>query len=167
MRTLLTVALASTVVLSGCTMTAQQSSEPTSTPWPLTPTQSAGRGAATVMSGEHELNLQIADTEPERNQGLSNIDVVPGDGMLFVFDTAGEYAIWMKDTRIPLDILWLSRGRIVHVEADVQPEPGVADDALTIYRSPEAADAIIELAAGRVRELGLVIGSQLELNSLE
>lgn len=169
MRKSLTIALVSVVLLSGCTMTALQNSAQRTPPppWPLTPAQTAGHGAAAVAFGHRELNLQIADTEPERNQGLSNLDAVPGDGMLFVFDGAGDYAIWMKDTRIPLDILWLRDGRVVHIEADVQPEPGVADSSLTIYQSPESSDAIIELAAGQAGELGLKPGSELELISLE
>jgi uncharacterized membrane protein (UPF0127 family) len=117
--------------------------------------------------GSQQLVVSIADTELERTRGLSGIDVLPGDGMLFVFDTADDYGIWMKDTRIPLDVVWLRDGRVAHIEASVRPEPGVADSALTIYRSPEKADAIVELAAGRASELGLATGDQLELRSLE
>lgn len=55
-----------------------------------------------------EYKVQIADTEETREQGLQNVSNLPEDeGMLFVFDEPCEACFWMKDTLIPLDIIYI------------------------------------------------------------
>src|SRR5215208_6354176 len=69
------------------------------------------------------VRAEVATDEPTRSQGLMYRDRVPeGTGMLFVFPEVGEYPFWMKNTIVPLDIIWLDEQRkVVHVAHDVPP----------------------------------------------
>lgn len=102
---------------------------------------------ATVFTtkGEVPLRLELAATPETRIKGLMDRDsLAPLDGMLFIFPSPHDYSFWMKDTRIPLDMLFIDEKRaIVHVEADVAP-----------YTKAERASgkpivAVIELDGGR------------------
>lgn len=86
-----------------------------------TPDFQSGRRAVRTRC---RLNLEIADSEMERVEGLSDRDELPvQDGLLFIFDTAGQHCIWMKDMRFPIDIVWLDEDkRIVMIKSEVSPE---------------------------------------------
>lgn len=64
------------------------------------------------------LHVEVADTEDLRQKGLMDRDALSGDsGMLFVFDKPGQLGFWMKNTRIPLSIAFLSEsGEILNIE---------------------------------------------------
>jgi uncharacterized protein len=74
--------------------------------------------------GNAALNIEIANTDAERIQGLSGrLGLSENDGLLFVFDKEGYYSFWMKDMNFPIDIAWLDKNkRITHIEKDVLPE---------------------------------------------
>src|SRR6218665_2857644 len=69
------------------------------------------------------LDIKIAMTSQEKTQGLCCRDSLPvNQAMLFVYDRPGNYPFWMKDTRIALDMIWISSDKkIVHIEHNVQP----------------------------------------------
>ncbi len=61
-----------------------------------------------------EYDVKVAKTDEEREKGLSDIKSLPKDeGMLFVFDTPEEVSFWMKDTLIPLDIIFIDKNKKV------------------------------------------------------
>jgi uncharacterized membrane protein (UPF0127 family) len=61
----------------------------------------------TVTIGNATFKVEVVDTESLRELGLGNRTSLPaGQGMLFVFQQAGNWGFWMKDTEFPLDILW-------------------------------------------------------------
>lgn len=79
------------------------------------------------------LNIEVADTDTERIQGLSSREARQNDpiglglgkneGLLFVFEKEGYYGIWMKDMNFPIDIAWLNKDKkITHIEKNVSPE---------------------------------------------
>ena len=62
-----------------------------------------------ITIGGKEYNVSIAKTEEEQMSGLQNIHSLPeNDGMLFIFDEVGDVGFWMKDTLIPLDIIYIN-----------------------------------------------------------
>lgn len=62
-----------------------------------------------VKIGNKEYFLKIASTEEEKENGLQNIKSLPkNEGMIFIFDEPQEVSIWMKDTLIPLDIIFIN-----------------------------------------------------------
>jgi hypothetical protein len=104
---------------------------------------------------------ELAVTGEERARGLMFREKVqPDQGMLFVFDDEGVYPFWMKNTLVPLDILWLGRDRrIVHIAADVPP---CKADPCPSYDPEVPASFVLELRAGGAKARGLKLGDRLE-----
>ncbi len=67
---------------------------------------------------------EVASTNEQRARGLGGrTNLKEGTGMWFVFDTDSLWSFWMKDTLIPLDMLWVDTdGTIVYIAHDVRPE---------------------------------------------
>lgn len=93
------------------------------------------------------LELAVADTAAERREGLMYRSTLPHDGMLFVYDGAARRTFWMKDTHIPLDIIFVGPDlRVLNVEqADVPDDPASPTER---YRSDGAAMYVIETRQG-------------------
>ncbi len=82
--------------------------------------------------------------------------------MLFVFATSVPQAFWMKNTLIPLDILYFDDAReLVSMQLDVPP---CTADPCPIYPSSGAARYVLELSAGTARRIGVKPGDQLTIN---
>lgn len=109
--------------------------------------------------------LELALSDEEKAQGLMFRDVLPADrGMLFVFPTDGIHPFWMKNTFIPLDIVWLSAaGAIVEVRADVPP---CRLDPCPSYANVHAARAVLELASGAAAKHGIAPGVVLQCSGV-
>ena len=80
-------------------------------------------------------------------------------GMLFIFQESWPFRFWMKDTLIPLDMIWLDAVRkVVYVEHDVPP---CQADPCPNYGPSQAALYVLELNAGETARLGLKAGDQM------
>ncbi|MDY6769274.1 MAG: DUF192 domain-containing protein [Candidatus Nanohaloarchaea archaeon] len=114
---------------------------------------------ATVTTPAGTIQVAVADTPQERQEGLMGRSQVPLDGMLFVFPRPAQQTFWMKDTRVPLDIVFIGEdGRVLNVAA-ADPEPGVPEENLTRYRSDGPALYVLEVPQGDAEELGLDPGA--------
>lgn len=83
--------------------------------------------------------------------------------MLFLFSEADYWTFWMKNTRMPLDILWLDQnGKIVHL-ADHVPICNRTDNLCPRYRPGTVATQVLELRAGQADALKLTTGTQLTI----
>ena len=93
--------------------------------------------------------LEVADNSTEREEGLMNVTGL-GDreGMLFVFSDEGQRAFWMKNTYIPLDMIFLDAEKEVLNFETAQPQPNTSEDDLRLYRSEGPAKYVIEVNAG-------------------
>lgn len=69
------------------------------------------------------LHVELAITPDQQEKGLSiKNNLTNNEGMLFPFNTTGDYSFWMKDMKFPLDIIWInSNNEIVHIEKNLQP----------------------------------------------
>jgi uncharacterized protein len=104
-----------------------------------------------TASGHHSFATEIADTEPLRSRGLMFRRHIAADhAMLFVWETPIEAAMWMKNTYIPLDMLFVaSDGHIAHIAANTTPQ------SLEIITAGKPVRAVIELAGGTAARLGI------------
>ncbi len=107
--------------------------------------------------------VEIADTHEERARGLMFRDRLDaGTGMLFVHDAERPLAYWMKNTKIPLDILYFDEGRkLVSVSRGVPPCS--LGDRCPNYPSQGAALYVLELNAGVASQIGAQPGDELTL----
>ncbi len=103
--------------------------------------------------------VEIASTPQEQERGLMYRDTLPLDrGMLFVFAGPGKPAFWMKNTKIPLDILWLdSQGRVVYVHENSLPCTTADCPVIT---SPADARFVLEINSGLAKAKHISEGSQ-------
>ena len=121
----------------------------------------SGFEVITAHLGDRSLRLALADTPLLRSRGLMGVTSLGDlDGMLFSWDTAVQVSFWMKNTLIPLDILYLdSSGAVVDVQT-MTPQPGVPDSELARYPSAAPARYAIEMNAGLAQEYGIKPGVQ-------
>lgn len=113
--------------------------------------------------GELRFSVEIADDVDERAQGLMFRKEVPaGQGMLFVYDKAQPVAFWMRNTLIPLDMVFLDQAgviRHIHPQArplDETPIPGA------VQGDPDPDRLmVLEIAGGEAARLGLRPGQPM------
>lgn len=106
------------------------------------------------------VRAELADTPQKRSRGLMFREkLAPDAGMLFVFEEAGEWSFWMKNTNVALDILWIGPDkRIVYIEENV---PLCRQDPCPEYKSNKDALYALELPSGSVKREKLVKGMKL------
>ncbi len=109
----------------------------------------------------HVFELEIAATPAERGRGLMHRESLPEDtGMLFVFSSENTLSFWMKNTLIPLDILYIdSTGVVVDIQTMI-PQPGAPNSELRTYPSAAPAQYALEINAGFAETLGFEVGDQ-------
>lgn len=118
-------------------------------------------GEPWVELAGHRYSVELADDDAERARGLMFRDAMEADhGMLFVHEREAPQAYWMKNTKIPLDILYFDAARrLVSQQRDVPP--CVLGDRCPSYPSDAPARYVLELNAGQAQKLGLKDGSEL------
>ncbi|HZS42719.1 MAG TPA: DUF192 domain-containing protein [Candidatus Paceibacterota bacterium] len=115
--------------------------------------------ATTSLSiGQDHITVEIADTEEKRTLGLGNRSSLPlNTGMLFIFDHPDHYGFWMKDTKIALDMIWISEDKkIVDIKSDVLPETYPM-----VFRPQSLALYVLELPAGYAKIHQIKTGEQV------
>lgn len=105
-------------------------------------------------NGTHRFASELADTPQMRARGLMfRTELGDDEAMIFPFDTPGPRSFWMKNTPIPLDIVFIGADkRIINIARQTEPY------SLASHRSEGAAIAVLELRGGRAEELGIVSG---------
>ena len=133
----------------------------------LNPTPNTGLPNITANIANIPYTLEVAKTDSQRAAGLSNRTFLcPNCGMIFVFSRQSIYPFWMKDTLIPLDMIWLnSAGKIVTIKTAL-PQPNTPLTQLTLYQNDQPALYVIELNAGDAQKNNLKIGDIIKLPSL-
>lgn len=105
-------------------------------------------------------SLWLANTEAARIQGLSGVESLqPNGGLLMHFPEDGLHAIWMKDMKIPLDIIWLdSNKQVVYMVTNAAPE--LSTTKTFVPTNP--ARYVLEVSAGSAGDAGIRIGSKFD-----
>lgn len=115
-----------------------------------------------------DYQIEIASTPSQQSAGLSNRSkLCPNCGMIFPFSKPGVLPFWMKDTLIPLDMIWInSDSQIVDIQT-ASPQPNVNLTQLKIYQNQKTAQYVLELNAGDSAKLNLKVGDKIDLSSLK
>ncbi|MFB6099787.1 MAG: DUF192 domain-containing protein [Candidatus Nanohalobium sp.] len=124
-------------------------------------------GAPTTVSfpeSSATLHVEVADSEQERLKGLMYRKKLPiNQGMLFVFPKEAPRGFWMKNTLIPLDMIFVDRnGRIINIE-EAYPEPNTSEENLKIYRSEAPARYVIETNSTFTEKKNIEEGDRVEI----
>ena len=117
------------------------------------------KGELTIQSGSkaHKFTVEIARTRDQRAQGLMWRRKVPKNtGMLFLHPSDKILQMWMKNTLVPLDMLFIDRsGTIVQIKERTVPH------STAVISSRQKARAVLELAGGTVSRLGVKPGDRV------
>jgi len=119
------------------------------------------RSSLTVetANGRVLLDVEIADTDPKREQGLMfRRSISDNHGMIFLFGREREITMWMKNTFIPLDMVFIGDDwRIVSIAYDAEPF------STDVISSRRPASRVLEIGAGQAKKLGLRVGDRISL----
>jgi uncharacterized membrane protein (UPF0127 family) len=108
-------------------------------------------------TGKHRFTVEVAQTQEQQAQGLMfRQSLAPDRGMIFPRDPPGDASFWMKNTLIPLDIIFIRPdGTIARIAENTVPM------SLDPVPSLEPVSAVLELAGGRSAELGIKQGDKV------
>ena len=134
-------------------------------PPPPQPQQEAA-GPRVIFPDGFVVHVEIAAEDELRARGLMFRDhLQPGTGMLFFFPSDGDYPFWMKNTIIPLDMIWIDADRkVAYIAHEAQPCkvencPNYPPNAISRY--------VLEVAGGVAKEHGLKAGDVLRFEGTE
>lgn len=117
---------------------------------------------ATFTTNNQTFQLEVARENKELSKGLKFRSYLPNNhGMLFVINKPEPISLWMKDTHIPLDMIFLKDGEIKHI---VRNAPPCTTRECPKYNSVHPVNQVIELPANSVDSLGLNNGKFLKIN---
>lgn len=111
----------------------------------------------------HVIHLEVAITPEDQQRGLMGRTGLASDaGMLFVFDTPRRLGFWMKDTLIPLDVVFIDSTKKI-VDIQTMPPCPAEVELCPNYTAKEPALYALEINGGAAEKMGLKVGDQLQL----
>lgn len=118
--------------------------------------------SATVVINDKIITVELANTPEERIQGLMNREsLCESCGMLFIFQQEGTHGFWMKNTSIPLDLIFVDKhGTIVDILA---AEP-CKEMSCPTYSSPKRSLYVLEVNRGMSAQYSFAVGQNVILN---
>lgn len=107
------------------------------------------------------IDVEIADSDAERNQGLSGRESLqPDRGLLFVYPQPGFYRFWMKDMKFSIDIVWFDENfKIIDITAGLSPGSYPSD-----FTSSQPAKYVLEVGGGVAEKNGWQIGQEAAIS---
>lgn len=136
-----------------------------SPPASATPVPTKTAGPRVRMPSGAEYALELALTPEDQAQGLMFRESLPErTGMLFLFPETGPHHFWMKNTMIPLDMIWMDEaGTVLFISADTPP---CKADPCATYGPDSPARSVLEIAGGKAKAEGVTVGSVLKAENL-
>ncbi len=119
---------------------------------------------AVLSIGSSRFKLEVASSPIELQTGLmERSNLAPDEGMLFSFGHEEKWGLWMKQTLVPLDAIWLdSTGSVVHITT-MPVQIGVPDSQLVVYAPTTPSLYAIELPAGTAQRVGIELGMKIDI----
>lgn len=128
----------------------------------LAPEEFNGYKTEEIRIGGKTINVEIADTQEKRIQGLSGRQsLAENQGMLFIFNTPDHYAFWMKGMNFSLDFIWIRGNEVIEITRNVKPEDYEPPKTLV---SKDKIDKVLEVNAGVADRLNIKAGDKIEIN---
>jgi uncharacterized membrane protein (UPF0127 family) len=129
----------------------------------LVTNQTPSQKTTSIELADQTITAEVADNSATRAKGLMNRDHLDENaGMWFVFDSEGYPSFWMKNTLIPLDMVWVNSAyEIVHIEENVQP---CGEGPCLSYKPSAKSKYVLELNAGWVEKHGVSLGQTVKVD---
>jgi hypothetical protein len=107
------------------------------------------------------VRVELASTDEQRSRGLMDRDKLSDDaGMLFIFSEEDFYSFWMKNMRIPLDVVWISREKkVVDITSSVLP----CGESCVPFSPGSKAAYVLEVNAGFCKKNGISAGDKVRI----
>jgi len=123
------------------------------------------KDSSRVCFRDYCFNVELAITESERARGLMFRDYLAKDkGMLFVYKKKGIYPFWMKNTKIPLDMIWINETRrVVFVRENVS---SCDQSKCDVICPDKLAKYVLEVPSGSAKRIGLKPGDTLSFYNI-
>jgi uncharacterized membrane protein (UPF0127 family) len=146
----------------GCHAAPATSSPKAATPLDAGPKTAPARVIIHSKSGLAVFDVELALDEPSQERGLMfRKEVPPGTGMLFVFPAESPHVFWMKNTLVPLDMLFISKARTI---------AGIIENAEPLTLTPRdphvPAQSVLELAGGTAFAHGFKVGDAVDFENV-
>jgi len=118
-----------------------------------------------VCINSHCYNVELAISDEEKSQGLMFRKYLKeNSGMLFLYDSQDIYTFWMKNTLIPLDLIWINKdSEIVYIEHSATP---CKNDSCPTYSSNIDSSSILEINAGQSIKNNFKIGDMVTYQNI-
>lgn len=114
-----------------------------------------------VIINSKKIVIEIADSPEEHSQGLMFRTSLPEDhGMLFIFEQPSLYAFWMKNTLIPLDMIFINENQQI---ADIQTAQPCTSDPCPLYKPSQPVLYVLEVNAGFSERNNIKVGDKVEI----
>lgn len=103
-------------------------------------------------------NIAIADTQEKQHYGLMNLEQLPENyGMIFTYKKPLIINMWMKDTKIPLDMIFIKNNKIIKIIEETIPY------SLDLISSERETDIVLEINAKMIRKYGIKVGQKIKI----
>jgi len=131
-----------------------------------TPTPAPANGPAVILPSGARYRVELARTPEEQAQGLMFREALPPNaGMLFLFPAPDIHKFWMKNTMIPLDIIWMdSAGKVVFVSANT---PQCRADPCPTFGPEQPASNVLEIAGGMAKTEKIEVGGVIRFEGVK
>lgn len=115
-----------------------------------------------VIINNRKVFLNVADTQSKRSRGLMFVDKLSEDqGMVFLFDISDYEYFWMKNMKIPLDIVFINDNKIAKIYKEV---PVCKSDNCKLYNSEYKVDTVLELKTGFCSKYNVKVGELIRFS---
>ena len=150
---ILTGLILALALIAGCTQTTPSGNESSAN-------NSGNESLSRVCFGAKCFYVELAATSEERSRGLmlrEHLD--PDKGMLFIYHDEGVHYFWMKNTLIPLDMIWINGNReVISISKDVQP---CQTSQCPQIGPGQKVQYVLELNGGASDKIGLAVGDKI------
>lgn len=113
--------------------------------------------------GNGVFKAKMATNDADREKGLAGVTSMPSDeALIMVYSYEFRWKIWMKDMKIPIDIIWLNKDKkVIYIVKNAVPK----DSTLRTFEPKELAKYVIEMSSGAVGDNSIDIGQTAEFNA--